>query len=134
MAKELIRRFNSPCYSPVFFEKKLDGVLNPFVNYSPLNSFIVKYSYLMPSVEKLTDKLTGAQVFSKLVFCNSCDQFYIADEHKLKPAKRTQIRLHEYLAIHLVSEIPQPPSSLSLTTSFLRLLTPWWCFTWMKSL
>ena len=66
VAKGFMRRSNSPCSSPIFFVKKSDGGLRPCVDYSPLNSITVKDRYPVPSAEQLTDKLTGARVFTKL--------------------------------------------------------------------
>ena len=99
VAKGFMRRSNSPCSSPIFFVKKADGGLRPCVDYSPLNSITVKDRYPVPSAEQLTDRLTGARVFSKLDLRNAYNQVRIAEGHEWKTAVRTQFGLYEYLVM-----------------------------------
>ena len=99
VSKGYMRRSNSPCSSPIFFVKKGDGGLRPCVDYSPLNSITIKDRYPVPSAEQLTDKLTGARVFSKLDLRNAYNQVRIAKGHEWKTAVRTQFGLYKYLVM-----------------------------------
>ncbi|EDR07074.1 reverse transcriptase-RNase H-integrase [Laccaria bicolor S238N-H82] len=65
--KGFIKPSNSPQASPFFFVSKKDSkALRPCQDYHYLNSYTVKNTYPLPSIDDLLNKLQGATVFTKL--------------------------------------------------------------------
>lgn len=97
--KGFMRRSNSPCSSPIFFVKKSDGGQRPCVDYSNINAITIKNQYPVPSVEQLTNNLTGARHFTKLDLRSAYHQIRIAEGHEWKTAVRTPFGLYKYLVM-----------------------------------
>ena len=52
--------------SPFFFVKKKDRKLRPVQDYQKLNKMTIKNRYPLPLISELIDKLSQAQIFSKM--------------------------------------------------------------------
>jgi hypothetical protein len=61
-----IRRSKSPVSAPIIFAKKKDGTIRFCMDYRNLNNVTVRNRYPLPLIPELTDRLTGAKIFSKL--------------------------------------------------------------------
>ena len=61
-----IRPSKSPMASPFFFVKKKDRKLRPVQDYQKLNKMTIKNRYPLPLISELIDKLSQAQIFSKM--------------------------------------------------------------------
>ena len=66
LRKGYIHQSQSPMASPFFFVAKKDGTLWPCQDYWYLNEGTVKNVYPLPLITELTDKLRGANIFTKI--------------------------------------------------------------------
>lgn len=65
----VVRHSTSAFASSVLLVRKKDGSWRFCIDYRQLNNMTLKHKHLMPVVEELLDKLSGAKVFTKLDFC-----------------------------------------------------------------
>ena len=86
----------SSCSSPIFFVKKKDGGLRPCVDYRKINDITIKNRYPLPSADVLSDKLSGAAIFSKVDLQSAFNQLRIASGDEWKTAVCTPYGLYEY--------------------------------------
>jgi hypothetical protein len=68
-AKGYIKPSKSPYGAPVLFIHKKDGTLRMCVDYNTLNKVTMKNLYLLPQIDDLFDRLSGAKVFSRIDLC-----------------------------------------------------------------
>ena len=64
--KGYIRPSESPQTSPVFFVPKKDGKKQMVQDYRYLNEHTIKNNYPLPLIQQLSEKLQGAQLFTKM--------------------------------------------------------------------
>jgi hypothetical protein len=79
-----VRPSKAPYGAPVLFQKKADGSLRMCVDYRALNKVTIKNKYLVPLIQDLLDRLSGASVFTKLDLRSGYWQVRVTegDEHK----------------------------------------------------
>ncbi len=68
-AKGYIKPSKSPYGAPVLFIHKKDGTLRMCVDYNTLNKVTMKNLYMLPQIDDLFDRLSGAKVFSRIDLC-----------------------------------------------------------------
>ena len=63
-----IRKFSSPCSSPIMFVEKKDenNPLRLVIDYRRLNNIIIPVHYPIPLINELQDHLAGAKYFTKI--------------------------------------------------------------------
>jgi hypothetical protein len=66
LASGQIRPSKSPIGAPVFFIKKKDGWIRFVQDYRALNAITQKNKYLLPLIDDLIHRLSGAKYFTKL--------------------------------------------------------------------
>ncbi len=66
LANGFIRTSKFSAGALVFFTPKPDGTLRLCVNYRGLNSMTIKNRYLLPLIDEILDRLSGARVFTKV--------------------------------------------------------------------
>ncbi len=66
LANGFIRPSKSSAGAPVLFTPKPDGTLRLCVDYRRLNSITIKNRYLLPLIDDILDRLSGARVFTKV--------------------------------------------------------------------
>ena len=71
LAKSWIRYFTSSAGAPILFILKKDRGLRLCVDYRGLNKVIIKNRHLLPLISETLDRMSGAQVFTKLDFKNA---------------------------------------------------------------
>ena len=95
LAKGYIKPSKSPAASPVFYIKKKDGSLRLVVDYRHLNAITIKNRYPLPLSADLLDKLSSANIFSKLDLRWGYNNIRIKDGDEWKAAFRTRQGLFE---------------------------------------
>ena len=70
--------------SPVLFIPNNDGKLRMCIDYCGLNTITIKDRYLIPNIEDLLNKLTGASWFTKLDMASGCYQFAVTARDRPK--------------------------------------------------
>ena len=90
LAKGYIKPSKSPAASPVFYIKKKDGSLRLVVDYRRLNAITIKNRYPLPLSADLLDKLSSANIFSKLDLQWGYNNIWIKDGDEWKAAFRTR--------------------------------------------
>ena len=95
LAKGYIKPSKSPAASPVFYIKKKDGSLCLVVDYRCLNAITIKNRYPLPLSADLLDKLSSANIFSKLDLRWGYNNIRIKDGDEWKAAFRTRRGLFE---------------------------------------
>ena len=95
LAKGYIKPSKSPAASPVFYIKKKDGSLRLVVDYRRLNAITIKNRYPLPLSADLLDKLSSANIFSKLDLRWGYNNIRIKDGDEWKAAFRTRRGLFE---------------------------------------
>lgn len=99
LGKGWIRRSKSPVSAPIVFAKKKDGTIRFCVDYRNLNNVTIRNRYPLPLIPKLTDRLTGAKIFSKLDVRQAYHRIRMAPGHEYKTAFKTRYGLFEYLVM-----------------------------------
>jgi hypothetical protein len=79
-----VRPSKAPYGALVLFQNKADGSLRMCMDYRALNKVTIKNKYLVPLIQDLMDRLSGASIFTKLDLRSGYWQVQVADgdEHK----------------------------------------------------
>ena len=99
LANGFIRPSKSSAGAPVLFTPKPDGTLRLCVDYRGLNSMTIKNRYPLPLIDEILDRLSGAQVFTKVDVKNAYYRLRIREGDEWKTAFRTRYGLFEYLVM-----------------------------------
>jgi hypothetical protein len=99
LAKGYIKPSKSPYGAPVLFVHKKDGTLRMCVDYRALNKATVKNRYLLPRINDLFDRLSGAKVFSRIDLRSGYYQIRIKEGDEEKTACRTRYGSYEFLVM-----------------------------------
>jgi hypothetical protein len=91
-----IRHSRSPAGVPIFFVKKKDGSLRLVVDYGGLNKVTIQNKYALPLISRLLERLSGANVFTKLDLRGSYNLVRIHPGDEWKTAFRTCYGHFEY--------------------------------------
>ena len=94
-----IRPSKSSAGAPVLFAPKPDGTLRLCVDYRGLNAITMKNRYPLPLINEILDRLSGAQVFTKIDVKNAYYRLRIREGDEWKTAFRTRYGLFEYLVM-----------------------------------
>jgi hypothetical protein len=94
-----IRSSMSPAGAPIHFVKKKDGTLRLCVDYGGLNAMMVKDRTPLPLIGEALDRLSRAQVYTKLDVRDASHNLRIAKGDEWKTAFRTKYGLYEYLVM-----------------------------------
>ena len=99
LGKRWIRRSKSSVSAPIVFARKKDGSIRFCIDYRNLNNVTVRNRYPLPLIPELTDRLTGASIFSKLDVRQAYHRIRMAPGHEFKTAFKTRYGLYEYLVM-----------------------------------
>ncbi len=99
LAKSYIKPSKSPYGAPVLFVHKKDAMLRMSVDYKALNNATVKNQYPLPRIDDLFDRLSGANVFSRIDLRLGYYQIQIAEGDKEKTACRIRCGSYEFLVM-----------------------------------
>ena len=99
LAKGWIRHSTSPAGAPILFVPKKDGGLRLCVDYRALNKVTVKNRHPLPLISETLDRLSGAEVFSKLDLKDAYHRIRIREGDEWKTAFRTRYGHFEYLVM-----------------------------------
>lgn len=99
LGKGWIRRSKSPVSAPIVFARKKDGSIRVCIDYRNLNKVTVRNRYPLPLIPELTDRLVGANFFTKLDIRQAYHHVRMAVGHEFKTAFKTRYGLFEYLVM-----------------------------------
>ena len=99
LRKGYICQFQSPIASLFFFVAKKDGTLWPCQDYWYLNERTVKNIYPLPLITKLTNKLRGANIFTKMDLRLEYNNIWVKDGDQWKATFKTNWGLFELTVI-----------------------------------
>ena len=99
LRKGWIRYSKSSAGAPIIFVPKTDGTLRLCVDYRALNGITIKDRYPLPLIGEILDRLSGAQMFTKLDLRDAYHRIRIKEGHEWKTAFRTRYGLFEYLVM-----------------------------------
>jgi hypothetical protein len=99
LAKGYIKLSKSPYGALVLFVHKKDGTLRMCVDYRALNKAMVKNRYLLPRIDDLFDRLSGAKVFSRIDLSLGYYQIRIAEGDEEKTACQTRYGSYEFMVM-----------------------------------
>ncbi|GBG79044.1 hypothetical protein CBR_g28758 [Chara braunii] len=87
---------NSSSGAPVLFARKADGTLRLCIDYSGLNRYTVKKSYLMPRSDELFDRVAGNRFFAKIDLRSGYHQIRVAAADQPNTAFRSRFGHYEF--------------------------------------
>jgi hypothetical protein len=93
--KGYIRESKSPYASPMFYQAKQDGKLQPIINYQALNTLTVQGIYPLPLIGSIIDRLQGKSLFSKVDLRWGFNNIQIKEEDCWKAAFKTPFGAYE---------------------------------------
>jgi hypothetical protein len=99
LAKGYIKPSKSPYGAPVLFVHKKNGTLRMCVDYRALNKATVTNRYILPRIDDLFDRLSGAKVFSRIDLQSRYYQIRIAEGDEAKTTCRTRYGSYEFLVM-----------------------------------
>ncbi len=110
----VIRKSTSQWCSPMVPVRKKNGSVRVCIDYRQLNELTVKDAYPMPRIDVTLERLSGAQVFSKIDLRKGYYQMEVAEEDRGKTAFRFDGQLYEFVRM---------PFGLAMApVSFVRLM------------
>ena len=95
----IIRPSNSPWCSRVILVEKKDGTMRFAVDYRSLNNETKRYSYLLPEVRDILDKLHGSKYYSSLDGASAYWSIPVAEQHREKTAFITPRGQYEFVVM-----------------------------------
>ena len=99
LANGFIQPSRSSAGAPVLFAPKGDGGLQLCIDYWGLNAITQKNRYPLPLIDKIMDRVCGAQIFTKIDVKNAYYRICIRKGDKWKTAFHTRYGLYEYLVM-----------------------------------
>ena len=99
LQKGWIQPSESSAGAPILFVQKQDGSLRLCVDYRGLNRVTKKNRYPLPLIPEILDRLSGAQIFTKLDLRDAYHRIRVAEEDRWKTAFRTRYGHFEYLVM-----------------------------------
>jgi hypothetical protein len=99
LTKGYIKPSKSPYGALVLFVRKKDGILRMCVDYRAFNKVTVKNRYLLPRIDDLFDRLSGAKVFSRIDLRSGYYQIRIAEGDEEKTVCCTKYGSYEFLVM-----------------------------------
>ncbi|MCO5564301.1 hypothetical protein L7F22_017961 [Adiantum nelumboides] len=94
-----IRPSVSPWGAPILFQKNKDRTFRLCIDYRGLNECTVKNKYPLPRIDKLFDRLSGAQYYSKIDLRSRFYQVQIQAEDIPKIAFNTRFGHYEFVVM-----------------------------------
>jgi transposase InsO family protein len=99
LKKGWIRHSVSPAGAPILFVPKKDGGLRLCVDYRGLNKVTIKNRHPLPLIDETLDRLTGAEMLTKVDLKDAYHRIRIKGEDVWKTAFRTRYGHFEYLVL-----------------------------------
>jgi len=97
--KGWIRKSKSPAAAPTFFVPKPNGGKRKVQDYRKLNEITIKNRYPLPNIEEATDRLTGADWFTKIDLRDAFYSIRMAEGEEWKTAFRSRYGLYEFMVM-----------------------------------